>query len=249
MKKSTIGILVTSLLLILIGGGLFVGGILAVGGIEAAQNALARHGVYIENGVHIDINRSNRSIKYSDMEPMYFAAEDIKTLKLEAGAADVEVVTDDSVNDICIRTDGNYDVYMKDNALFIKMKNKVEQHSLRIELPSDMVFDSVDIEAGACAMEIESLKTKVLDAELGAGELIINQLDVQKCELSVGMGNAVICLEGRKEDYNYDIECGAGNVDIGNESFGGLASERKINNYADASIDIECGMGNVTIDF
>ena len=249
MKKSTIGIVIVCFILIIIGGGLFLGGIFAVGGIEAARGALARHGVHLDHGFYIDINRSSRSMEYSDMEPLFFYAEDIRNLKMEVGAAEVEVLQDSSASDLCVRTDGDYDIYRKDDILFVKTRNKTENHTLVVEIPSDMVFDDIDIEAGACAMEIESLETEKLDVELGAGEIIINRLSVQKCDLNVGMGNAEIYLDGSKEDYNYEIECAIGNVDIGSESFGGLASERKINNHAEATIEIECGMGNVTIGF
>lgn len=249
MKKSTIGILIVSFLLIMIGGCLFIGGILGIGGIEAAKVALAKHGVYIDHGFQIDINRSDPSIEYSSMEPLFFYAGDVRNLKLEVGEAEVEVLQDDSAEDIAVRTDGDYDIYMKDDVLVIKTRNKADNHTLLLEIPEDMFFDSVEIEAGACAMDIEYLETKKLDVELGAGEIIINQLYVQTCELSVGVGNAEIYLDGSKEDYNYEIECAVGNVDIGNESFGGLASERRINNHADANVEIECGMGNVTIGF
>lgn len=249
MKKSNIRIVIVSFLMIIIGGGLFIGGILAVGGIGAAKDALAKHGVYIDHGFQIDMDRSSRPMKYSDMEPVYFRWEDVRCLELEAGAAEVKVFQDDSASDICVRTDGDYDIFIKNSVLFIKTRNKVKNHTLILELPSDMVFDSVDIEAGACTIEIESLETKKLDVELGAGEIIINHASVKECGLSVGMGSAEISLDGNKEDYNYDIECGAGNVEIGNESFGGLASEKRINNHADAVVEIECGMGNVIIGF
>ena len=72
MKKSTIGVVIVCFILIIIGGGLFLGGIIAVGGIEAARGALGRHGVHMDHGFYIDMNRSSRSMEYSDMEPCFF---------------------------------------------------------------------------------------------------------------------------------------------------------------------------------
>ena len=63
------------------------------------------------------------------------------------------------------------------------------------------------------------------------------------------MGNAELYLDGCMEDYNYEIECATGNVEIDDESFSGLAAERVINNDADAVMNIECSMGNVTVGF
>ena len=249
MKKSTITVLIVSLVLIIGGGALFVGGVLSVGGIAAAKDMLAKHGVFIGKGIQIDVNLGDRIMKYSDMDPIYFAKEDVEALELETGAAEVEVIQGNQDDDICVRTDGNYDIFVKNSTLFINAENVVGNHKLVLEIPSDMVFDRVDIEAGASVIQIDALNTKKLEADIGAGEIIIDQLSVKKLDLSVGMGNAEIFLEGSEEDYNYEIECGAGNVDIGNESFGGLASDRRINNDADATIEIECGMGNVTIEF
>ena len=41
----------------------------------------------------------------------------------------------------------------------------------------------------------------------------------------------------------------AGDVTIGNESFGGIAGEREIDNNASADINVECAMGSVEITF
>lgn len=287
MKKSTIGIVIVSFLLIIIGGGLFIGGTLAVGGIEVAKDALAKHGVYIDHGFQIDIDRGSRPMKYSDMEPMYFNAEDVRNLKLEMGKAEVEIVENASAKQISVETDGNYDIYVENGVLHIEIAKGLDEHFMRIEIPSNAVFESVEISAGACVADIQYLETREFAAEVGAGqvnikdlqadsaefeigvgEIIVDYASVQECDINVGMGNfeyhgiienhvgiecgmgnAEVYLKASEEDYNYEIDCAAGNVSIGDESFGGLASERKINNHAEATIDIECGMGNVTIEF
>ena len=254
MKKSTIGILVVSLLLVLIGAGLFTGGVFAVGGIDAAKDALAQKGVQIDHGFQIDINHGNRAAEKSKVNDfnnssMKFNAEDIRGLDLEAGAAEIEILEDSSAKDITVKTDGKYDIYVKNSILYIKSNNHNDDNTLILELPSNMVFGSVDIEAGACAVEIDRLETKELEVEVGAGKLLINQASVKECDIHVGMGSAEIYLDGSAEDYNYEIDCGAGNVQIGQESFGGLATEKYINNHAGANVEIECGMGSVIIGF
>ena len=254
MKKSKIGIVIIAIVLITVGLGLFIGGVISVGGMTAAKDVLEKQGVYFDNGFQIDIHRGksfddNEKVKIFDRESKTFSTENVRKLDLEAGGAEIEFVQEDSAKEISVHTDGKYDIDVKKDVLYIKTKNEMENHKLVLKIPSDFQFDNIEIEAGASAVKIESLNTKLLDVEIGAGEIVINQLYVQKCELSVGMGNAQIRLAGNQEDYNYEIECGAGNVEIGDESFGGLASERSINNHANALIEIECGMGNVTIEF
>ena len=53
-----------------------------------------------------------------------------------------------------------------------------------------------------------------------------------------------------QEDYNYDLECGVGNLDVGSDSYSGLGREKSISNTgADRKVDLECGMGNVSVNF
>lgn len=249
MKKSTIGILILSLLLILIGGGLFVGGIFAAGGIGAAKDVLEKHGVFFEHGFHIDIDSDDWNINNFSKESMMFHAENVRSIDLEIEAAEVEIVQDSQTEEISVRAEKKCNIYLKNGVLNIETDKLKKNNKLIVEIPSDQDFDSVEISVGAGRIEVEQLKTIGLEMEVGAGEIIINDCAVKDCDISVGMGNAEIYLDDDAEDYNYEIECGAGNVQIGNESFGGLATERSINNHADASIDIECGMGNVTIGF
>ena len=63
------------------------------------------------------------------------------------------------------------------------------------------------------------------------------------------MGNMELTLSGKETDHNYEIECAAGNVDIGSFSVSAMAAEKVINNNAVSNFDIECSMGNITIDF
>ena len=269
MKKSTIRIIITALVLITIGIGLFVGGVVAVGGIAAARAGLAHHGVYLDDGFYIDIHRGSNSVKHSDMEILEFDIQDVRKVEMELAASEVEIRNvDASEKHLSVSTNGKYEIYTKEGVLHIEKERGTEDDQLILEVPANMVFESVEISAGASVIQIDYLETKEFDAEIGAGEMIVNDLqadqteleigageviidyaNVQTCEISVGMGNAEICLAGEEEDYNYEIDCAAGNIDIGNESFGGIASEKIINYHADADIKIECGMGNVTIGF
>ena len=57
-------------------------------------------------------------------------------------------------------------------------------------------------------------------------------------------------MTGAQEDYNYDLECGVGNLDVGSDSYSGLGRENHISNTgADRKLELECGMGNVSVSF
>ncbi len=292
MKKSTGKIVIVALILITVGIGLFIGGIFAVGGMAAAKEGLAEHGVFIDRGFHIDINRSrpraaSKAIRISDEEKSMFQLEEVDSLEIEVGAAQVELLQNDSSDQITVWADCENDTYVKNGVLHIENQVDLEECTIIIAIPSNAVFGEIDISGSACEMNIERLETKYIELEvdagqitvadlnaedaqfeIGAGEIFVDYANIEQMDVNIGMGNFVyegeitrrgsvdcgmgnaeLHLKGDKEDYNYEIDCAAGNVDIGNQSYGGLAAEKTINNHADATIEIDCGMGNVTIEF
>ena len=70
-------------------------------------------------------------------------------------------------------------------------------------------------------------------------------------EISCGMGQIQLELNGKAhyEDYNYDISCAAGNVEIGHMNFAGVGVKRTIDNNSGKHVDVDCGMGEVEISF
>lgn len=136
-----------------------------------------------------------------------------------------------------------------------------------VEIPR-ILARKLDVEIGAGSVEVGEISAEEAEFDIGAGEIIVSNGNVEKCSVDVdlgdfqydgiitrecdvecGMGNADIRLEGKEEDYNYEIECSAGNVDIDGRNYSGLAFEQFINNHAKATMEIECSMGNVTIEF
>lgn len=128
--------------------------------------------------------------------------------------------------------------------------------------------DSLQMELGAGRIDIESAKAQFLKIEVGAGTAAIREADIKDAEVDVamgqfeldgiisgdlnaecGMGHLVLNIEGTQEEHNYDLECAAGNIDIGNHSYSGLASDREIDNGAASNFDLECSMGNMIIKF
>lgn len=133
--------------------------------------------------------------------------------------------------------------------------------------------DDLDIEIGAGNVEVQRLAAKKADFEVGAGEMhiydghirecdaevgmgkfeyngmIVPEFDSEKCKVEVAMGSALFRVNGNKEDYNYRVECEAGEVIIGDETYSGLHHETHMDHHAQTGFDIECGMGNVTLEF
>lgn len=313
MNKSTIGVIIVAVVMIIGGIGLVLGGVFAVGGIDAAKDEIFKSGIDLEHVLEVEIDEDGFDIdlnldagnqgkpekegtvasekqKFSDMEPVTFGMEDIKSLHLEAEGAEIEI-GGNSNREFSVRTDGNYEIYVRNEVLYIKSKGIQGEHKMLIEIPTlqvpgEILFQDVEMKADACDIYMSGISAKEFDLEIGAGKVEIGQLvaehgefdvgageiiltygNMNECEVNVdmgnfeytgmilrhgdvecNMGNAVFNLERGVEDYNFEIECGAGNVNIGQQSFSGLGTEKFINNQVQEQFDIECNMGNVSIN-
>ena len=131
----------------------------------------------------------------------------------------------------------NINVSSLNNRLTIEEKKQVfnlnnDIKELIIYVPSDMEFNSVEINAGAGEIQIDNLITNRLDFDLGAGKTIINNLTVHDfCEIDAGFGEIQIdSLIADKLDFNF----GLGNATINNLI---------VNN----SCEIDAGAGDISV--
>lgn len=129
--------------------------------------------------------------------------------------------------------------------------------------------ESVDISMGAGKITADALIAKEAKLDMAAGELKIDKVQIShdtEINMSMGsanlqgvlagevdvecsMGNLTLILEGAEEDYNYEIECGMGNVRIGDKSYNDLIDDYESYNGGGSKIDISCAMGTVDVNF
>lgn len=102
---------------------------------------------------------------------------------------------------------------------------------------------------GAGRVEAGNMTAKEVDLEAGMGECVYQGKGLIDMEAECDLGNMKIIVDGSKEDYNYEIECSVGNIDIGGDRITGMGTERKINNGAQRNFELSCNMGNITVDF
>lgn len=147
--------------------------------------------------------------------------------------------------------------------------NTIDLEAGAAELEAEaLLADTISIEIGAGTMDIESFQCREADISVGAGEVIVEEGTAEDMSLDVGMGNYQftgsitgdldadcgmgnmdIKLSGEEEEHNYMIDCGMGDVSVGGSSYGGIVSDRVIDNDAASEFDLDCGMGNITISF
>lgn len=107
----------------------------------------------------------------------------------------------------------------------------------------------LDIQVGAGEGKLSNLTATKLDAECGAGELIMTAITADTTDLECGVGLLKYQAVGADKDYNYNIKCGIGEVQVGSEIFSGLGSKKSINNGSSNTMDIDCGIGEISVSF
>lgn len=124
----------------------------------------------------------------------------------------------------------------------------------------------VNVGAGECVFtNVQATNAKI---NVGAGDGEINNATFNECELKVGIGdldlngnisgnvyvdcgvgNIELDLTNVYEDFDYAVNVGAGDVELGNEKYAGVSNSVNLTNDSDKLMNIKCGMGDVSVDF
>lgn len=139
-----------------------------------------------------------------------------------------------------------------EGALVIEGIGRVQNRTVNVWYPKNKEFEEVSIEVAAGAVSLENdFYAKKLEVEVAAGEFSGTDIVTAKeTDITVGTGNIDLVMAGKKSDYNYEISCAAGNVEIGDNSYSGLGHEKEINNPgASGNMELECGVGSITVYF
>lgn len=201
-------------------------------------------------------------------------------LKYQPTKLDIELKYDELIleegDSFCVRVydDSGKNVTVKESSDTLKVRSTKKLSKTRkvhISYPEDVKLQELEIEMGAGTVylnrDIETEKLSVemgagefdsknpvtaeeADLEIGTGSMTFADLSARKTDGECGLGEMDLTLTGTQEDYNYDLECGVGNLDVGSDSYSGLGREKTISNKgADRKLNLECGMGNVSVDF
>lgn len=157
----------------------------------------------------------------------------IEELNIYVGAADLEVKQGDY---LYVESD-NESVKIKENNSVLsitEVKRPFDVNNTKkviVYVPSNMTFESVDIETGAGVVDISSLTTDDFDLELGAGvaklsdikathsasidggagELKIEECEFTNLDLDIGVGECTAAFRLKGEN---DIYCGVSSTDL-----------------------------------
>lgn len=186
----------------------------------------------------------------------YHAESAVHSLTIRIGAADFAIKYADTFS---VESNLKYLSISEENGVLSIIDEKpngvtYDTPILTLFMPADTVLEDVNIVTGAAKLTADSLSTKSLRLQLGAGDVSIANLDVAsranikggsgkitiadgtmnnlKLEMGVGKLNLTAVLLG-----NNDLTCGVGSTDI-----------TLIGSRDDYRIEIEKGLGSISVD-
>ena len=212
-------------------------------------------------------------------EEVFSGVENLK-LDIGASEVRIKTGKDDKihVDDSRMKTENAVQKTLSDDVKTLEITTKMRSSfknvrnvkgTLVIYLPKDYKFDQVDMEYGAATADIDGLNAKSLKIESGASGCTIKNADIEELDVETGAGSldfygtvekevdidcgagrVTLNLEGKVEDYNYELDSSAGSVEIGEDiDLGGLSTEKSIDNGSKRTIEISNGAGSVEIRF
>ena len=175
-------------------------------------------------------------------------------------------VANDAKNDVVVKETSGKITITDTRSGNVKKKKQI-----KVIVPSGKDFDTVSlgVDMGTidleCDLKVQELSMEVgagefsgygnitaayCDLQVGAGTIDIDQIDVQKLNADCGAGEIDMVVTGKEKDYNYELSCGMGEIDLENSEYSGLGIEKNISNEgARKDMVLECGMGEIDVEF
>lgn len=176
--------------------------------------------------------RKNKAI--GEMKTIDFENSEVATLDIDVAFTNLTIKTGETLK----AETNNSNINCKQNYQNLQIKEKSRkwfgnngEGDLVVYVPKNIEFETIRINAGAGKINIESLNTKELLLNLGAGNTEISRVNVsQKCSIDGGVGKLSI-LSGTIN--NLDLDIGIGQTDLVSKITG--------------KSDINSGIGKVSI--
>lgn len=175
-------------------------------------------------------------------------------------------VANDAKNDVVVKETSGKITITDTRSGNVKKKKQI-----KVIVPSGKDFDTVSlgVDMGTidleCDLKVQELSVEVgagefcgygnitaayCDLQVGAGTIDIDQLDIQKLNADCGAGEIDMVVTGKEKDYNYDLSCGMGEIDLEDSEYSGIGIEKNISNEgARKDMVLECGMGEIDVEF
>lgn len=202
--------------------------------------------------------------------------DQVESLDLEVEAGDVRIEESDGDQVVVTGKDvyPSFQCRMDGKTLKIEDKNRrylgagKKDSLITVEIPKKLEFHEMDLNVTMGSLEVVGFRTKGMEVSCGAGSATLEGNVLGKSEFQCGMGELIYqgglegdasfecgmgsitaSLTNSQEEFDYELTCGMGEVQVGDLSIGGIAGEQKTSNGAGRRMEVDCGMGDVTVEF
>lgn len=181
--------------------------------------------------------------------------ETFGSLDVELGAGKVEIsYADIEKVEVEQEETPGFRCYVEESTLHVEGGKKFGANNNRakivIRIPQNYSFAEFDLEVDAGEATVDGIIANEASINVDAGKATVKKLDAKKIEASADAGELYIEVVGKKENYSYNLECDVGTIRIGEESYTGLGTEKKIKNpNAERFLEADCDVGNIIINF
>lgn len=244
----------------------------------------------------IEFNK-DYGLTYGSFTDDSLQGDGIRNLDLEIGGGSLTVRQGDG---LLLKKDGGAECqyYIEGDTFYLKQRCPVAggKADLTLTLPKDILLDEVDITVGAGEIVTENLfaakkmdievdagditmeevRADTFSAEVAAGSIEVDRLDVVECDANVDMGNIDlrkslitgnlnaevnmgdinVFLRDSYDNHNYELNCNMGDVTIQTESgenkeYAGFSSSIELygKNGGESLYDLDCDMGSILVKF
>lgn len=133
----------------------------------------------------------------------------------------------------------------------ISVLKEIEIEAINATVLADkLIADNIKIEIDNASVQIDELVVEdKAELQINAGQMIIGCYDGKQLETECAMGSIMVVCEGKQSDYNYDLECGMGEIKVQNDSYSGIGKDLQIHNDSRKSIKAECALGEIIFEF
>lgn len=262
MRKFTKGMLLGALITGIAGTAFCIAGLCAGFSMEAFH-AAAEDGMLRASGpegwIHTAAEKlSSVSIGRKDFEQKFNGVE---SLNLDAGVADCTLIPyDGSVWKVYgYQVPGSFRCEQDNDDLKIDCRSKLfsfmqwsdRETRLEIYVPKDQIIEELHMEVGVGTLTTSGsvLKCEELEIDCGVGDADLYADVTRSVQIDGGVGSLTLTLLGDEEDFNFDLDNGVGTIQVGEETYGELGEEVKLDYHAEKDIEIDSGVGDITVEF
>lgn len=111
------------------------------------------------------------------------------------------------------------------------------------------VVQNLHIEAGAGSVKLKQTKSGILRVECGAGECFYNGEIDGGFQIDCAVGHCALQLANKEEDFDYNISCALGEVEINGRKMRSFGFERhRFHENALGKAVLQCSVGKIILE-